>query len=167
MYARFSWFRDGVKTLVNGISDYFEFMANSWVKASNIIIKGINLISPFKDIPSLGEVNFGRMGEGGGAANTPSATPAFVAPFTGLVDATPSPGKPSKVTAAPTVFDNTDGNPGGFGLAGLPNLDFSNLTIQVDAGLIASPATVGEDIITAILAAQRNSGVVFAPAVTF
>jgi hypothetical protein len=42
-----------------------------------------------------------------------------------------------------------------------------NISINVDAGLIASPASVGQDIIDAILAAQRDSGVVFAPAVTF
>ena len=167
LYARFSWFRDGVKTLVNGISDYFEFMANSWVKASNIIIKGINLISPFKDIPSLGEVNFGRMGEGGGAANTPSATPAFVAPFAGLVDSTPSPGKAPKKVTEPPVSAMPSGT-GDFLMAGgLPNLDFSGITINLEAGLISSPATIGQDIIDAILAAQRDSGVVFAPAVTF
>jgi hypothetical protein len=50
------------------------------------------------------------------------------------------------------------------GLAGIPGIDFGNFTFNIDAGLISSPATVGQDIIDAILAAQRNSGVVFAPA---
>jgi hypothetical protein len=50
----------------------------------------------------------------------------------------------------------------GGGISGL-GLDF-NPTINVNAGLISSPASVGQDIIDAILAAQRNSGVVFAPA---
>jgi hypothetical protein len=42
----------------------------------------------------------------------------------------------------------------------------SGITINLEAGLISSPGTIGQDIIEAILAAQRDSGVVFAPAVT-
>jgi hypothetical protein len=37
-------------------------MANGWIKATNILITGINLISPFKDIPKLGSVSFGKIG---------------------------------------------------------------------------------------------------------
>jgi type I restriction enzyme R subunit len=71
-------------------------------------------------------------------------------------------------TTAPTVFDNTSGNAGGFENAGIGGIGpFSNITINMDAGLVSSPATVGQDIIDAILAAQRDSGVVFAPAATF
>ena len=51
------------------------------------------------------------------------------------------------------------------GIGGIQGLN--GVTINIDAGLISSPATVGQDIIDAILAAQRNSGQVFAPAVTF
>jgi hypothetical protein len=75
---------------------------------------------------------------------------------------------PGKVqnSSAP-VFDKTDGNAGGFGNAGIGGIGpFSNITINMDAGLVSSPATVGQDIIDAILAAQRNSGAVFAPAAT-
>jgi len=50
----------------------------------------------------------------------------------------------------------------GGGISGL-GLDF-NPGITINAGLISSPASLGQDIIDAILAAQRNSGVVFAPA---
>jgi hypothetical protein len=42
----------------------------------------------------------------------------------------------------------------------------AGITINLEAGLISSPGTIGQDIIEAILAAQRDSGVVFAPAVT-
>jgi hypothetical protein len=80
-----------------------------------------------------------------------------------------APSAPGKVqnTAAP-AFDNTSGNAGGFENAGIGGIGpFSNITINMDAGLVSSPATVGQDIIDAILAAQRNSGQVFAPAATF
>jgi hypothetical protein len=64
-------------------------------------------------------------------------------------------------------MDNTSGNAGGFEQAGIGGIGpFSNITINMDAGLVSSPATVGQDIIDAILAAQRDSGVVFAPAAT-
>lgn len=72
-------------------------------------------------------------------------------------------------TAAP-AFDKTSGNAGGFANAGIGGIGpFDNLVINLDTSgsLISSPATIGQDIIDAILAAQRDSGVVFAPAVTF
>ena len=72
-------------------------------------------------------------------------------------------------TTAPAM-DNTSGNAGGFANAGIGGIGpFDNLVINLDTSgsLISSPATIGQDIIDAILAAQRDSGVVFAPAVTF
>ena len=166
LYSRFSWFRDGVKNVVNGISDYFEFMGNAWVKASNIIIRGINLLSPFKDIPYISTISIGHMGEGGAGGAAPTTPPAFVAPFTGLTDTSPSPGKRTKSPAEPpmTPYKSEGDTSGGYATAGLPSIDFSGVTFNIDAGLISSPAAVGQDIIDAILAAQRNSGVVFAPA---
>jgi len=71
-YKKFDTFGAVVRTVVNGVSNYFEFMANAWVKATNIIIKGINLIKPGKDIGYLDTVNFGQMSgpsAGGGGAN--------------------------------------------------------------------------------------------------
>jgi hypothetical protein len=40
----------------------------------------------------------------------------------------------------------------------------NNLQITVTAGLVSNPATVGRDIIEAILAAERLSGQVFVSA---
>lgn len=61
-YNKFEGFRNLVRVVVNGLSDYFETLANTWIKATNIIIRGINLIKPGKDIPTLGLVNFGQIG---------------------------------------------------------------------------------------------------------
>lgn len=61
-YTKFEGFRSLVRTVVNGLSDYFEFMANSWIKATNVLITAMNLISPFKDIPKIGAVSFGKIG---------------------------------------------------------------------------------------------------------
>lgn len=62
-YKHFETFRTVVQTVVNGLASYFEFMANAWIKATNILIRGINIIKPGKDIPTLGTVSFGRLGE--------------------------------------------------------------------------------------------------------
>jgi ElaB/YqjD/DUF883 family membrane-anchored ribosome-binding protein len=62
-YKKFETFRNVVKSVVNGVAAYFEFVANSWVKATNIIIRGINLVKPGKDIPSIDPISIGRMGE--------------------------------------------------------------------------------------------------------
>jgi hypothetical protein len=81
-----------------------------------------------------------------------------------------APGITKRGATPPTIFDKTEGNAGGFENAGIGGIQgFPNLTINLDASssLISSPATIGQDIIDAILAAQRNSGQVFAPAVTF
>lgn len=87
---------------------------------------------------------------GGGGGRTPATIPSL--PPKKVTEPPMTPYKPEGVTA------------GGLITGGLPSIDFSGITINVDAGLISSPASVGQDIIDAILAAQRNSGVVFAPA---
>jgi hypothetical protein len=83
-YKKFETFRDIVKSVVNGVAAYFEFVANGWIKATNIIIRGLNLIKPGKDIPSLSPISIGRMGDdssasgGGGLASTRMAAGGIV-----------------------------------------------------------------------------------------
>ena len=62
-YKKFEGFRDVVRTVVNTVAGYFEFMINGWIKAINLIIYGINLIKPGKDIKALQEITIGRMSE--------------------------------------------------------------------------------------------------------
>jgi hypothetical protein len=119
-----------------------------------------------------------KIGGGGGDGGGLTSARAFEESQKEIVAANPevfaappavAPSAPGKVqnTAAP-AFDKTSGNAGGFEYAGIGGIGpFSNITINMDAGLVSSPATVGQDIIDAILAAQRNSGQVFAPAATF
>jgi hypothetical protein len=131
-------------------------------------------------VPLLGGKSFAmpKIGSGGGSSGGLTSARAFEESQKTIIEANPevfaappsvatsAPGKPQN-TAAP-AFDNTSGNAGGFEQAGIGGIGpFSNITINMDAGLVSSPATVGQDIIDAILAAQRNSGQVFAPAVTF
>jgi hypothetical protein len=170
-YNKFEWFRKGIEFVVNGISDYFEFMVNAWIKAINIVIRGINLVKPGKDIGSIGSVSFGHLGgeSGGGFTSTQQAEAAMfgggvagaavaeaTAPFLGATF--------TKTKDAPIVY-KSEGITNDFSQQGLGAIQgISGFNITVDAGLISSPASVGQDIIDAILAAQRANGTVFAPA---
>jgi len=60
-YKKFETFGSVVRTVVNGVSDYFEFMANAFIKVINLAIKGINLVKPGKDILPFDEISIGHM----------------------------------------------------------------------------------------------------------
>jgi hypothetical protein len=71
-YKRFDTFRAVVQGVANGVAGYFEFIANAYIKMINLVIRGINLIKPGKDIGQIGQVSFGRLGGddgGNGGAN--------------------------------------------------------------------------------------------------
>lgn len=147
-YTKFEGFRNLVRNVVNGLSDYFEFMANSWIKVTNILITGINLISPFKDIPKLGNVSFGKIGPEDKGAGFTSARQAEAAMFGGgsvstsggstpIPVPTAVPGAvskmPSRSVQPPAVFE--EGNAGGFENAGIGGIGpFSDITINVNGG---------------------------------
>ena len=75
-YTKFEGFRDIVRIVINQIASNFEFMANAFITMINVVIKGINLIKPGKDIGSLGQISLGRMGGGGGGGGNGGANPA-------------------------------------------------------------------------------------------
>jgi len=62
-YKKFEGFREVVRTVVNFVAAYVEGMANAFIKAINIVIAGINLLKPGKDIKALQEIKIGRMSE--------------------------------------------------------------------------------------------------------
>jgi hypothetical protein len=68
-YKKFDTFGAVVRTVVNGVAGYFEFLANAYIKMINLVIKGINLIKPGKDIGTIGQVSFGRLGGGNDGGN--------------------------------------------------------------------------------------------------
>ena len=90
-YKKFDTFGNVVRTVVNGVAGYFEFMANAYIKMINLVIRGINLIKPGKDIGTLGSVSFGRLGGDGGdgGGNTGSAR-GFEAMATGGIVTSPT-----------------------------------------------------------------------------
>jgi len=161
-YTKFEGFRNLVRNVINGLSDYFEFMANNWIKVTNILITGINLISPFKDIPKLGSVSFGKIGAEDKGAGFTSARQAEAAMFGGggSGGGSVSAAAPAPIMSAPSAgggasntfgrvggftatrdyfFDapamNVSGNAGGFENAGIGGIGpFPNITVNVDGG---------------------------------
>ena len=67
-YTKFETFRNIVNTVLNGLIAGFEVFANSFIGAINLIIRGMNLINPFTDIPNLPTISLGRIGGGAGGA---------------------------------------------------------------------------------------------------
>ena len=65
-YNKFDTFRTIVNGVLNGLIRGFEIFANSWINTINVIIRGMNLLNPFTDIPSLPTLSLGRIGGGGG-----------------------------------------------------------------------------------------------------
>jgi hypothetical protein len=150
-YKRFDTFRAVVNAVVNQVARNFEFMANAFITMINVVIKGINLIKPGKDIGTLGQVSLGRLG--GDAGGDGGANPAgldYKAMATGGIVRSPTFALIGEAGPEAVVPLNKAGGLG--------------MNITVNAGLVSTPDQVGQDIIAAIQKAQRRSGTVFAPA---
>ena len=90
-YKRFDTFRAVVQSVANGVAGYFEFIANAYIKMINLVIRGINLIKPGKDIGQIGQVSFGRLGgEDGGNGGANPAGLDYKAMATGGVVTSPT-----------------------------------------------------------------------------
>ena len=150
-YKKFDTFRAVVRTVVNGVATYFEFMANAFITMINLVIKGINLIKPGKDIGTLGAVSFGRMGgDSGGDGGANPAGLDYKAMATGGIVTSPTMALIGEAGPEAVIPLNKAGGLG--------------MNITVNAGLVSTPDQIGTDIIAAIQKAQRRSGTVFAPA---
>jgi hypothetical protein len=91
-YKKFDTFGAVVRTVVNGVAGYFEFLANAYINMINLVIKGINLIKPGKDIGTIGQVSFGRLsgGDDGGNGGANPAGLDYKAMATGGVVTSPT-----------------------------------------------------------------------------
>jgi hypothetical protein len=150
-YKKFDTFRAVVNAVINQVASNFEFMANAFITMINVVIKGINLIKPGKDIGSLGQISLGRLG--GDASAAGGANPAgldYKAMATGGIVRSPTFALIGEAGPEAVVPLNKAGGLG--------------MNITVNAGLVSTPDQVGQDIIAAIQKAQRRSGTVFAPA---
>jgi hypothetical protein len=195
-YKKFETFRTIVDTLFGAIKFYINNVTiplfKALLSAATFVFKAIasvwnntvgKLAFTIPDwVPLIGGNSFAMPtignADGTGGSSGITSVRAFEESQKTIIDANPDvfTAPPTIAAAAPgtvqntaaPVFDNTSGNAGGFANAGIGGIGpFENIIINMDAGLISSPATIGQDIIDAILAAQRDSGQVFAPAATF
>jgi hypothetical protein len=176
-YTKFEGFRNVVNSVINGVISAFEYMANSYIKAINLIIKGINMIKPGSDLGFLSEINLGRIGGGGGAVSGGGA-----AREGGTGNITPA--LPSMPSLPPSIIGGGGGGGGGgsagggggggvggggdlvtiqgalteFGMAErIAARGASPVTINVTGGMSTS-AEIGQSVLNSLLAYQRTNG---------
>lgn len=147
-YKKFDTFRAVVNAVINSVARNFEFMANAFITMINVVIKGINLIKPGKDIGTLGQISLGRMGGDSGDGGANPAGLDYKAMATGGIVTSPTMALIGEAGPEAVIPLNKAGGLG--------------MNITVNAGLVSTPDQVGQDIIAAIQKAQRRSGQVFA-----
>ena len=169
-YNKFEIFRDIVNGVLNGLMIGFQYFANGWITAVNLIIKAMNLLSPFTDINQIATINLPTIGG--------SSSPAAVGSGFAREGGTGSIGgitMPTMPTVAPPVSSGGGGGGGGSGNSGggpyqgpsaMPGFmggiaeriaNRGDITINVTGGL-ATSAEIGESVVNSLLAYQRVSG---------
>ena len=140
-YNKFETFRNIIKNVINGVASYFEFMANAWVTAANIIIKGLNLINPFDDIPYIPKISIGRM-----SSDSDTSGGGMVIPK--MAD--------GGIVTGPTIA--MIGEAGPEAVIPLDRMKNSGgITVNVTGGL-ATSAEIGQAVVNAIRAYNRSAG---------
>jgi hypothetical protein len=109
-YKKFEGFREVVRTVVNFVAAYVEGMANGFIKAINIVIAGINLLKPGKDIKALQEISIGRMSEPVAPADLGRNGSANVAERNNNVSINVYGGDPNQVVAALRAYMRQNGS---------------------------------------------------------
>jgi len=176
-YTKFEGFRNVVNYVVQSTIDAFEIMANSFISAINLIIRGMNLINPFGQLSLLPSINLGNIGGGGSGG----ATSGGAAREGGTGSITPA--LPSMPSLPPSIIGGGSGGGGsrvgGGGGGGVGNggdlvtiqgalTEFgmaeriaargaSPVTINVTGGMSTS-AEIGQSVLNSLLAYQRTNG---------
>jgi hypothetical protein len=176
-YTKFEGFRNVVNYVVQSTIDAFEIMANSFISAINLIIRGMNLINPFGQLSLLPSINLGNIGGGGGGG----ATSGGAAREGGTGSITPA--LPSMPSLPPTLIGGgggggkgggTGGGGGGIGSPGdlmtiqgalttsgnaerIAARGSGGVTINVTGGMSTS-AEIGQSVLNSLLAYQRTNG---------
>jgi ElaB/YqjD/DUF883 family membrane-anchored ribosome-binding protein len=140
-YNKFETFRNIIKNVINGVASYFEFMANAWVTAANIIIKGLNLINPFDDIPYIPKISIGRMSNDSDTSGGGMVIPKMA---------------DGGIVTGPTIA--MIGEAGPEAVIPLDRMRNSGgITVNVTGGL-ATSAEIGQAVVNAIRAYNRSAG---------
>jgi len=160
-YNKFETFRNIVNSVLNGLIGGFETFANAYISAINLIIRGMNLINPFSDIPSLPTLSLGRIGgDGGGNAYTGDKDLGVKVPASGNISL-PSMPSPSAPMAGGGGSSGGGGGSQGPGFAPINGpigyvggiqdriANRPDVTINVSGG-ISSAADIGRSVVDAL-----------------
>jgi len=164
-YNKFETFRTIVNNVLNGLISGFETFANSYIKAINLIIKGMNLINPFSDIPALPTLSLGSIGGGGGSFSGVSERAGM--PVTG----TSMPAMPSMPAPAAPLPSIGGGSSAGTGRIFEPKVGggsdpsggllngggLGNINVTVNTG-VGDPVEIGKSIVDALTAYKSRTG---------
>jgi phage-related protein len=124
---------EGIWAVVRGILNLMiggaETMVNAYIKSLNLIIRGLNIINPFKDIPRIPEAHLPRLAKGG----------IVTGPTTALI------GEAGPEAVIPLS------RAGAFGGG-------STVNINVQVSPLSNPAEVGQAVVSALKAYERRSG---------
>lgn len=109
-YRKFEGFRDVVRTVINTVASYVEGFVNAFIKGINVVIYGINLVKPGKDIKALQEISIGRMAEPVEAADLGRNGSANVAERNNNVTINAYGGDPNQVVQALQSYMRQNGS---------------------------------------------------------
>lgn len=109
-YRKFEGFRDVVRTVINTVASYVEGFVNAFIKGINVVIYGINLVKPGKDIKALQEISIGRMAEPVEAADLGRNGSANVAEQNNNVTINAYGGDPNQVVQALQSYMRQNGS---------------------------------------------------------
>ena len=176
-YTKFETFRNIVNTVLNGLIAGFEVFANSFIGAINLIIRGMNLINPFTDIPNLPTISLGRIGGGAGGATAVGGDTRTADRMAREAGAS-IPSVPAIIGGGGSTGGGggTGSGGGGGGVGGGGDLvtiqgalttygmaeriaarNSAPVTINVTGG-ISTSAEIGQSVLNSLLAYQRTNG---------
>jgi hypothetical protein len=171
-YNKFEMFRTIVNGVLNGLISGFETFANAWINTINVIIRGMNLINPFTDIPSLPTLNLGNIGGSSTGASVGSGAAREGGVGQVLAGVPSMPAMPAPAAPLPSAGGGGGGSSAGAvsgigrvqgGLTTFGNAERiaartgGNVTINVSGG-ISTSAEIGESVVNAIRAYNRAAG---------
>lgn len=170
-YTKFEGFRTVVQSVMNSIIGYFEGVANAFISLINVVVRGINLISPGSDINSISSISLptiggstgsavsgGGFGREGGTGNIGVSLPSL-------------PSLPASIVAPPSGGGGGRGGSGGGGGMGsggivspvrgiqerIADRESQPININITGGL-ATSAEIGRAVTDSLKAYNRQSG---------
>ena len=163
--------QDALQAVLNAGGESGAAIAAELIKGGTAAIAETNaLVQASKDAAAIIGLQAANQWYGAGVSNAQSYLDGVQAAFTAAQTALVAPGLTiGDIAGIGATFDNSILGPSVTPITPIrPEAGYGGpgpgVNITVNAGLVSTPAQIGQDIIQSILHAQRRSGLVFAPA---